>query len=253
MINTDKLFRVIITLGTIATLSAIFIYLYKFGSLSLSAKKDDWDLFSQYIGSVIGQIVSILTLIVTSWIALTFNRYQIKQQEATTQRDLQKSTIDLFRELRNENFRKARDVSWEVRKQWDQDIPGGAYRTQFIISMLDENPYQDDDICITQEHIDAVYELFAFYTMLGVHQKNEDSLKSLNYFYYAWWRKFLYEIATAYDVKKTNKITIHPDLRNNPDFDQTAFSRNISLTEPLIKLDIICGFQKLSKEIDIYA
>jgi hypothetical protein len=249
--KSSNLVGVFIAIGAILILIALLFYWSKFGSTTLSDEKDDWNLFSQYFGGVIGPIISILTLVITAWIAIKFNDYQIRQQKISDSNELQQTTIELFKEFRSDKLRFARDNAWEVKKKWDADTEG-TYRKQYIKSMIKEQEFDDGTIKIKKDEFKGVYDLFAFYIMLGLYSNNETNIRNLNYFYYEWWRKFLCEIAIEYDKLKKFDISNDTTLDDKTKFSKNDFLDNISLTRPLVKLDQICGFDSLEKEFHLY-
>jgi hypothetical protein len=229
----------------------LLLYFYKYHSFSLSNDREDWNMFGQFIGGTIGPALALLTFSVTVWIAIKFNNYQKVQQENSAKEQLQQTTIDLFKEFRSYNLRRARNLAWEVKKNWE-DISKGTYQVDFIKAFIAETEITSGENQTSKEQIKGLYDVFAFYTMLGLYSENETNIRNLNYFYYAWWRKFLYEIATAYDTSKANDISIEPILNDKNNFNKSEFLNNISLQRPLKRLDKICGFEKLTPNFNLY-
>jgi len=246
---------IVIILFILTSLIAPLIAYFNVGKyFSLPPEKTEWNSFSQYIGGIIGPIISFWTLVITAWIAITFNNYQKKQKAKSDSEELQQTTIDLFKEIRSPEMRKTRDIAREVKKYWDndKDKKSNTYQARFIYAMINEEEFKDDNIKIEQKHYKAVYDLFTFYIMLGLYSNNEKNIKNLNYFYYSWWRRFLHEIATEYDKNKITIISNDPILLQKEKFDKNVFLENISLKRPLKKLDLLCGFDNIDENFELH-
>ncbi len=80
-----KILILTFVLVMLCLIPALF-YIFKFGSWTLSSNKDEWGTFGDYIGGVLNPVISILTLAVTTYIAVSFNEYQKQQQNEANQR-----------------------------------------------------------------------------------------------------------------------------------------------------------------------
>jgi hypothetical protein len=226
--------KIIFIITVLIILVPIILYLLKFASPKLSSDLNIWSMFSQYIEGTIGTLIAFLTMIITTWIAIEFNDFQ-KQQ----------TTIQLFKEFRAELL-DARSKAWEVKMKW-YDKNETNYQNSFIDAMIEEN-YRDKNSEITDEQIQSVYDLFAFYSMLSTYNRKKKVMGQLNYFYYDWWRKFLYDVAEKYDSARKDNIS--------DEIEDETFMKNISYKLKLQKLDNICGFSTFfdtnEAPIDIY-
>lgn len=139
--------------------------------------------------------------------------------------------LNLFREYQQKEMLKARRKAWNVKEKWEKGDQ--EYRENFIQALVDQNWNQGQPI--KKEEIRGVYDLLAFFSMLSAYDQAGESIKKVNYFYYTWWRKFLYEIAQKYD-SKTEK-DIHTLGHKNE-----MYSNNMKYTPKLEAFDKICGF-----------
>src|SRR5690606_426149 len=101
---TKKQYIIFGIVGLFIITIPFIIYLTKFISKSLSDDLNVWNMFGQYIGGTAGPIISVLTLVVTAWIAIEFNDYQKRQ-----------TAIQLFKEFRTQELLTARSKAWEVK------------------------------------------------------------------------------------------------------------------------------------------
>jgi hypothetical protein len=217
--------------GLLISLVPLIFYILKMSTNSLSNDLNVWNLFGQYIGGTVGPIISILTLAVTAWIAIEFNDYQKRQ-----------TAIQLFKEFRTTELLTARNKAWEVKVHWN-DLSKTIYKDEFIEALILEKPRTVNGTEITICQIKGVYDLFAFYTMLSTYKNQSSTLRQLNYFYYSWWRKFLYEVAVKYDSSKI--ADLNSKLKTIKGFNSEVFFNSIKLTPKLNALDEVCGFDKL--------
>lgn len=237
-------------------LSLVFIYypftIYwkQYDSSTLSTNKEDWNLFSAFSSGTVAPLLSLLTLWVTAWIAIEFNNYQKNSQSASEKDRRQQATIDLFKEFRSDRMRNARYGAWKVKIIWDS-AADEKFKDEFIRALVGEIEIGRGTIDIQKDDIRAVYDLFAFYNMLSLYEKNEIHIKNLNYFYYGWWRKFLYEIADKYDKRKSQEISTTAPMELDSDF-RKEFIHAISFKRTLKQLDKLCGFNDLAEDFSIY-
>ncbi|MEJ7736122.1 MAG: hypothetical protein WKF97_14385 [Chitinophagaceae bacterium] len=225
---------------SLAIVFPLLVYVNKFYANSLSPNLNIWYLFSQYVSGTIGPIIALLTLCVTGWIAFEFNSYQKRQ-----------TTIQLFKEFRTEELRKSRSKAWEVKANWN-DNTKSTYRQGFINSMIEETESCISGTPIDKEQIQAVFDLLAFYTMLSTYKHEGKTIRHLNYFYYAWWRKFLVEVATMYDTEREKNFNEEIITHKKKGFDSKCFLQSIKYVPKLKKLDNICGLTKLDNITSTY-
>lgn len=187
---------------------------------------------------MLSPIISLLTLVVTSYLAFEFNNYQRRQQKIKDDEQLQQTTIELFKEWRSVSVLAARKKAWSVKRKWEANK---EFRPIFIEAMVMEEDYEgnSDAESVTEAEFRAIYDMFAFYNMLSLYSRNEKNIRNLNYFSYPWWRHFLYEVAIEYDKLKVNYIF---DENNKNQKIYRRFKDNISFTYYLKRLDSICGF-----------
>lgn len=229
---------VFLVIAILLLLTPIIFYVLKFGTANLSADFSDWSEFASFLGGTLGIYITLLTLVITAWIAIEFNNFQKRQ-----------TTIQLFKEFRTEKIVTHRSKAWEVKKEWDK-AGNKVYRNAFIEAMIAEKnedyvvPHKS--VKITSEQVRGVYELFAIYSMLSTHTNQRRTMESLNYFYYAWWREFLYEVAEKYDSKREEYV--NDIIRQQKTKYAKAFLKNIKFKPKLMELDKICGFHTFTEE-----
>lgn len=95
---------------------AMAFYWSIFGSLKLSGRSEDWNLFSQYVGGVIGPIISLFSLITTIWIAVFLYKSQDKQQKSAEQISKRKLTLELHEQFHDQRFYY--EINAPVWKMW---------------------------------------------------------------------------------------------------------------------------------------
>lgn len=231
--------KIIVLISSFVTMSLIPIYLYlsNFYNSNLSSDFKSWISFTQYISSTVGLIISFLAASISTWLIIEFNSFQKRQ-----------TTIQLFKEFRSQESRKKRRVASRVKRRWEKNK--NNYQTLFIEAFISEKK----NVSITKREIQSVYDLFAFYSMLSTYQTQSRIMPQLNYYYYAWWRKFLYEVAKKYDLEREKDI--NPLIAMNRGKKEVkAFLTNIKFTPKLEKLDKICGFRAFNdaeKPLNIY-
>lgn len=159
----------------------------------------------------------------------------IIQSRESIKRDIQKNSVDLFKELRNKEFIDARKKAWLVKEKW-YNLDG--YKQELITHNFTSNKASINTEL--DEEIQVVYRLLEFYLLVSIYEGNENVLKALRYFYYGWWRHFLYDFASEIENNtKTNNI-----LRES----EVEYLHNISYTATLKRLDKLCGLQKIPEE-----
>src|ERR1700743_1895138 len=60
-------------------------YSLKYDLTKISNKQEDWNLFSAFMGGVLGPIIAFWALVITAWIAYEFNSYQKTQKKNADQ------------------------------------------------------------------------------------------------------------------------------------------------------------------------
>lgn len=163
----------------------------------------------------------------------------IIESRKNIQREIQKNTVDLFREFRSEKLRKARNDGWEVKKKW---FGQEDYKQKY----LNHNFNNPTEIPNAELEIDthAVYDLLEFYMVLSSSEITQDVLKTFRFFYYGWWRKFLYSIAEEIEKKRKMNLEV---LKNSP-----AYVESLSFTNNLKKLDKLCGFEGIKPDEELH-
>lgn len=205
---------------------------------------------SNYKGIDVTNLLSIFSLAVslTAFASIIFT---LQQTRNDNQNELKQITIDLFKELRGAHFRDARDKAWQVKSKWDKNQKG--YQKKLLIAMFTDKTNSESGVEISKEQIQAIYDLIGFYSMLSLYEGNETHLKALNYFYYGWWRKFLYELALEKDSRRSTDLFIEDDLKNGKvKFDRDEYIKNISFVSSLKRLDGLCGFKNLPIDFEIH-
>lgn len=116
--------------GTII-LSAIPVIWYwcKFGSFRTSANKADWGTFGDYLGGLLNPFISLLTLAVTIYIAISINEYEKKRDAASKNEEDVKSFLELYQFFTGKEFRVVRHTAWNTLRM---AIQNPAYKN-FII------------------------------------------------------------------------------------------------------------------------
>lgn len=142
----------------------------------------------------------------------------------------------LFKEYQEREMLTARKKAWTVKEKWEKGDQ--EYKENFIRAMVNQDWNKDQPI--KKEEIRGVYDLLAFFSNLSAYDQAGESIKKLNYFYYSWWRKFLYEIANKYDSKREQNINA-PGLEGE-NYSKENLLNNIQYTPKLQAFDKICGF-----------
>ncbi len=246
----------IVFAGIIAFIVPWLIYRSVWNETTLSTKVDEWNMFGTFFGGTVGPAIAFITMVITAVIAVSFNTYQKRQQQNADEERAEQTAIDLYKELRTYKLMKARSKAWDVKKKWNEKNPE-KYRNKFIEAMLKEEPFKGtiDGISydITKDEIQSVYDLISFYTLLSLYKNSGKTIVGLNYFFYPWWRKFLYEIATGRDKLRTENIFKTLEKKSEtPLFTREKFIANISYQKGLTELDKICGFDELDHFFDFY-
>ena len=242
----DKILTLFIFLSALCVAIPLIVYIVKKGSFKISDRKEEWDLFSSYIGGTLGPIVGILSLLISGYIVHKFNNIQKKYQEDTDSGQLQQVTINLFKEFRSEQMSKARSNAWVMKKQWYgiDEASRERFRKFLVVAMVSENIVHEIGITIERQHLRAVNDMISFFTMLSLYSDNSENIKGLNYFYYPWWRGFLKEL--TYECDQKTRACLNGDSKLSVEgFDKEKYFAHLSHNGAFERLDIICGFDKL--------
>jgi|GEM_PF-7077815 len=156
----------------------------------------------------------------------------IIQTKKSVQRDIQQTTLHLFKEFNNDLFRDKRSRGWEVMDKWYSEE---SYKQRFLEYNLGETITSKDEEL--GKDIRAIYTILEFYLVVSVNGTNKDLLKAVRYFYYGWWRHFLYDIGA--ELEKLRKVD-NELLRSESDY-----LKSISYIEHLNKLDKLCGLENI--------
>lgn len=163
----------------------------------------------------------------------------IIQSRKTIQKDLQQSTIDLFKEFRSEKFKNTRDRVWGLMNNWMQTE---GFKQKFIdYNFKQDNKKVEEEL---DKDIKALYDMLEFYLILSVYEGNENVLKALRYFYYGWYRHFLYDIAKEIESNRQ----VNPLLSSY----KTSYLSDLSYVSNLERLDRLCGLDKIPKNTIIH-
>lgn len=193
-------------------------------------------------------LISLLSLSATIS-AFTSIYFSINEAKNARSNELKQTTIDLFRELRSERFTKVTTHCWAIKTKWDKNE--SDYKSKLISSMFSEIENLESDIQITKEQIQAIWDLTGFFTILSLYNDNNDDIKKLNYFYYGWWRKFLYELAELRDDRRIRDTFSFEDCRNI-NFNRNTYVDNVTLKPILQRLDKLCGFENIPESFEFH-
>lgn len=149
---------------------------------------------------------------------------------------LNPTIVSLFEEYQQREMLKARKKAWAVKEKWEKGDQ--QYREKFIQAMVSQNWVKDQPI--EKEEIRGVYDLLAFFSMLSAYDQAGESIKKMNYFYYSWWRKFLFEVAKKYDTKREQGLNVSGLKEEN--YSKENSLHEIKYTPQLQAFDKICGF-----------
>lgn len=201
-----------------------------------------------FLGKNVTDLLGIISLSIsfTAFFSIIFS---LQQTIHNRQNELKQITVDMFKELRGQHFRQVRSRCWEVKEKWDEDENSDGYRDRLINAMFSDS----SDSTITSEHTQAIYDLIGFYTILSLYRGNENDIRHLNYFYYGWWRKFLYELAEYKDLRRVDYLFDDSELTNHEfKFDKQGYIDNVTLKPVLKRLDILCGFENLPGKLNMH-
>ena len=224
-----------------------FFQYFQIFKIELSDKENEWIIFSQFIAGPISAIISFGTLGITSLIAYFFGKYQNLEQN-------RHSIFNLFREFSNDKNLKARNNAWKFKKIWNEFSELGC-REKIVLAMIKEENMtltgkNAKKVTIKLKYIQGVYDLLSFYSMLRDYHTSTQNIQAVNYFYYGWWRKFLYEVVDLYDKMRLSNV--NPNIDQIKEFDSKKFKENITFKPKLRDLDKLCGFDKLQEDFEIY-
>lgn len=193
-------------------------------------------------------IVSVMTLFATIMVSMVIQHYQSRQKKNDEKAMVQQVIIELFKEFRSPQMRRARTLSWQVKKKWDTNP---EFRQKAPWCMVIET--EDKVINFSNEERKGLFDLLSFYKRISLHDDlynkkvSSKIVKQLNCFYYFWWRRFLYEIVEEYDRLEEKCISkaIDPELRRE-------LIKNVTFQETLERMDKMCGLTKVAIKIELH-
>lgn len=222
-------FILIVLLGILFSIIIYFVTntIIEYDVLVEPDKDKKLDALIKIIGISIS-ITGFLSIIVT-----------IIQTKKSVQRDIQQTTIHLFKEFNSDSFRDKRTRGWEVMEKWYSE---DGYKKRFLEYNLGETITTKDEEL--GKDIRAIYTLLEFYLVVSVNGTNKDLLKAVRYFYYGWWRHFLYDIGEELEnLRKVDNILLRRD---------NDYLKSISYIEHLNKLDKLCGLENIPTETKLH-
>lgn len=237
----------IISIFILGCLPLIF-YVSNFYSVEISENPGDWGTFGDYLGGLLNPYISLLTLLVTSYIAYILFKYEnIRDKQSKHEADV-KSFMELYQFFISNEFREARTTAWDILKK---AIANDSYRDfvvreNYVSRYINRKPRPDvysefaEILYPKEEQLEQLKQaaflkreamdrnkidvIINFFQLLSLKDVPEDYYKVCD-FYYDTWRPVLYwyatELKAAYDKLAENK------KYNNPP----------TLLEALTKLD----------------
>jgi hypothetical protein len=120
----EKKYLKYIIWGTVILSAIPFIfYLFKFGSFTFSDSKGDWGTFGDYVGGLLNPFISILTLAVTVYIAVSINEYEKRRDTASKNEEDVKSFLELYQFFTTSEFRDIRHTAWNTLRKAIENKP----------------------------------------------------------------------------------------------------------------------------------
>lgn len=247
LISKKKFWGVILSVVLILGLSSYPIF--RFLQEKLPAERDIWDSFSYFFG---GPVTAVITLLVTAMIAIYFREYEMAQIQQKEQEQKKNLILSLFADYRKRESRVARINAGKFKKIWEAS--SRKNRKLMIIAMIHFEPRKiqckdGKEALLKVDYIHGVYDVLDFYCALKEYQPDRKIMQEASYFFYDWWRKFLYEVARIYE--KENDKRLNPELEKKLE-KYKEFKGSLQFTRKLKELDVICGFQGLDEEFEIY-
>ncbi|MBB5620889.1 hypothetical protein HDE69_001942 [Pedobacter cryoconitis] len=239
--KTRHIVLIVILVLVIIILGYLPIYLYRdqFDKSVRSNLQADWGTFGDYIGGLLNPFISLLTLLVTSYIAYILFTYESRRDAQSKEEGDVKSFMELYQFFMGIEFRAVRTMAWDILKK---AIANDKYR-DFIVkenyvsryigrqSRADVYRefkgvfYQKDHLIYSQEDNESAFLkqeafdrnnvdiLINFFQLLSFKNVPENYYKICD-FYYDTWRPVLYWYATqlenAYLLLEENKRFNNP-------------------------------------------
>jgi hypothetical protein len=231
-----KYIKWIVGITALIAIMPIILYLYKFGDGTLSTEKDEWGTFGDFVGGVLNPLISLLTLSVTVYIAITFNEYEMRRDEQFKNETDVKSFLELYQYFVGNEFREKRHIGWKVARRVIQDPEYADFvvKENFVCRYTNRIPrkqvyykfnymYQKNSMqdFLQQESedrhkFDAVVNFFQLLAAQNVPKK----LTEVYDFYYDSWRPILHwyadKLEQVYNDDSNNqKFNNPPNLRES--------------------------------------
>ena len=233
-----KKLTMIIAFALIAIFIPLIIYYIHFGFNSLSDNFSNWNTFSNYYSGFITPYISLLTLIVTVFIAYNLNQYEVRKDKALKRQDDVKSYLELYQFFSSSEFREKRHIAWGVLTSALRNKSYADYiiKETFIGRYTDRTPREEiyknckmiyKDPSLTQSHffkkevedrhiLEAVIDFFQFLAIKDIPAENYKVCD----FYYDSWRPLLCWYAKqaelGYEKYEGNKeFSNPPNLRKS--------------------------------------
>jgi hypothetical protein len=233
-----KYIKWLIGITIILTIVPVIFYLYKFGDGTLSTDKGEWGTFGDFIGGVLNPLISLLTLAVTVYIAITFNDYEKRRDEQSkTEADV-KSYLELYQYFVGPEFREKRQIGWNVvrRAVENPEYADFVVKENFVCRYTDRltrtevyNKFKDtyketfpDKKSFLHKESEDRHKLDAvinFFQLLAVKDVPKDNHKVCD-FYYDSWRPILCWYAKKLE-EGYNKFPINLQYSNPPNLRAT--------------------------------
>ena len=221
--------------GTVIFSAIPFVfYLFKFGSFTFSDSKADWGTFGDYLGGLLNPLISILTLAVTVYIAISINEYEKRRDAASKNEEDVKSFLELYQFFTTSEFRDIRHTSWNTlrkaieNKEYKDFIVKEPYVARYINRIPRSQVYEKfKDILYPlnkqftekeflnkeSEDRNKLDSLINFYQLLAVKNVPVYYYQICD-FYYDSWRPLLCWYAKAleesYNSNEKNKVFNNP-------------------------------------------
>jgi hypothetical protein len=229
--NLSAIKKILWAVGFLS-LVPILVYLDKFATSRLSGNLNDWYLFSGYLGGLLGPFFSLLTLLVTLYIAYSLNEYEKRRDQAAKEREDVRSYLALFQYFTCPEFREKRWTAWQVlrrmltKKEYADFVLKEALVCRYSDRLPRSEVYRkfqsfykeikgDKAKVLRQESedrhmLDAVIN---FFELLAIKDVPKDNYKVCD-FYYDSWRPLLCwyakKLDDAYSAAEINKRFSNP-------------------------------------------
>ncbi|WP_316752576.1 hypothetical protein [Pedobacter gandavensis] len=217
----------------------IALYRDQFDASVRSNTQADWGTFGDYIGGLLNPFISLLTLLVTSYIAYILFTYESKRDAQSKEEGDVKSFMELYQFFMGIEFRAVRTMAWDILKK---AIANDNYRDfiikeNYVSRYIGRQPradvyrefkgvfYQKDHLIYSQEDNESAFLkqeafdrnnidiLINFFQLLSFKNVPENYYKICD-FYYDTWRPVLYwyamQLEKAYLLLEENKRFNNP-------------------------------------------